>query len=144
MTAQQMWDQFSQKENIDAEYEAWAFGDDADALAQLVLVGIKTATSSAYPLYAACGEPLPKENQYSVILDSRGEAVCIVKTEKVCVVPFACVGQNHAAKEGEGDRSLDDWRKTHEAFFTREMNVAGLTFDFSMDVVCEEFKKVYP
>lgn len=144
MNAQQMWNLYSAKENITADYEAWAFGDDADKLAQLVLDGVKTATASAYPLYALDGEVIPQEGEYSVILDSMDEAVCIIKTTKVFVVPFDEVDEHQAFQEGEGDRSLTYWRHVHEAFFRECMEDAGLIFDHKMNVVCEEFEKVYP
>jgi len=145
MTAQEMWERFVKEKNIeDAEYDAWAFGDDADKLADLVRCGIKTGTSSAYPLYEVENEPLPEASGYSVILDSKDEAVCIIENTKVYVVPFGEVSSDHAFKEGEGDRSLTYWRKVHEAFFTACMEGAGLTFDKNMKVVCEEFRVVYP
>lgn len=83
MTAKEMWNQFRKKENINVEYEAWAFGGDPDGLAQLVLQGTKTATASAFPLYAVENEPLPKVGDYSVILDSRNEAVCKISKSYV-------------------------------------------------------------
>ena len=89
-------------------------------------------------------ESLPEASGYSVILDSRDEAACIVENTKVYVVPFDEVTADHAFKEGEGDRSLTYWRKVHEAFFTACMEEAGLTFDENMKVVCEEFRVVYP
>lgn len=144
MNAEQMWELFSQKEKLEADYEAWAFGDDADTLAGLVLQGIKTATASAYPLYELEGEKLPKSGEYSVILNSQEEAVCIICTANVFVVPFCEVGDRQAWKEGEGDRSLSYWRSVHERFFREELAEAGLTFDESMKVVCEEFIRVYP
>lgn len=63
MTAEEMW----RKAGISGEYSAWAFGDDADALAGLVKDGIKTATSSLLCFYELEKEPLPK----SVILIQR-------------------------------------------------------------------------
>jgi len=144
MTAQEMWEVFVKEKNIeDAEYDAWAFGDDTDGLAELVRQGIKTGTSSAYPLYELDGEPLPEASGYSVILNLKEEAVCIIENTKVYIVPFCEVSSDHAFKEGEGDRSLTYWRKVHEAFFTACMEEAGLTFDESMKVVCEEFWVVY-
>ncbi len=140
MNAQQMWEAFGGR----GEYEAWRFGGDADALAELVLAGKKTATASAYPLYELENEPLPKAGEYSVILDSRDEAVCVIQTTKVYVVPFDQVSPGHAAREGEGDLSLTDWRAVHRAFFAGELEAAGLTFHESMKVVCEEFAKVFP
>ena len=80
MTAEQMWRDFTAARGpVEADYEAWAFGGDPDGLAGLVLAGIKTATASAYPLYGLEGEPLPEAGEYSVILDSRGEAVCVIQ-----------------------------------------------------------------
>lgn len=144
MTAQEMWEAFVKEHNItETEYEAWAFGDDTDGLAELVKQGIKTGTSSAYPLYEIDGEPLPEASGYSVILNSKNEAVCIIENTKVYVVPFCEVSAEHAYKEGEGDRSLKYWRNVHEEFFTECMEEAGLTFDENMKVVCEEFKLVY-
>ena len=144
MNAQEMWTKFAEQTGISHEYEAWPFGDDPDTLANLVLKGIKTGTASGYPFYILEGEPLPKEGGYNVILDSQGNAVCITRTTKVYVTPFRSVTSDHAWKEGEGNRSLDYWRKVHESFFIKEMESIGQTFDWNMDVVCEEFIKVYP
>ena len=140
MKAEEMW----RAAGLKGEYEAWAFGDDADALAALVLQGKKTATSSAYALYAAEGEPLPQAGAYSVVLDGQENAVCIIQTMRVYVVPFDQVNAEHARREGEGDLSLAYWRKVHQAFFSSEMAAIGQAFDPSMPVVCEEFVKVYP
>lgn len=144
MNAVEMWERFCEKSGIKADYDDWAFGGAPDALAELVLNGIKTATASAYPLYEQEQEPLPKAGDYSVILNTKGEAVCIIRTTKVYVVPFREVSADHAFREGEDDRSLESWREVHRDFFTREMNDEGLSFDEDMPVVCEEFMRVYP
>ncbi len=144
MNAQEVWSRFCSENNIEADYSAWAYGDDSDTLAQLTLAGIKTATASAYPIYALEEEDLPKAGEYSVILDSQDRAVCIVRTERVFVVPYEEVDERQAWKEGEGDRSLAYWRKVHETFFRAELAEFGLSFDEKMKVVCEEFMRVYP
>ena len=144
MTAAQMWAQFQQLQPQAVEYDAFCFGCDADALAALVLSGVKTATASAYPLYESEGEPLPTVGAYSVVLDSREQAVCIIQNIKVTVVPFDEVDAHQAYCEGEGDRSLAYWREVHARFFTEEMTDCGMVFDESMPVVCEEFEVVYP
>lgn len=144
MTAQEMWERYSQREQIYADYEAWAFGDDPDTLAALVNAEIKTATASAYPFYELENEPLPEAGEYGVILDTREEAICIIKTTRVFVVPFRDVDERQAWKEGEGDRSLSYWRTVHKRFFREELAQVGLSFEETMKVVCEEFEKVYP
>ena len=144
MTANKLWEEFISENGLkNCEYEAWAFGVDADRLAQLVASGEKTATASAHPLYEVDGDPLPRAGEYSVILDSHDNAVCVTRTEKVTIVPFCEVTAGHAFKEGEGDRSLDYWRKVHQEVFTEWMAEAGLEFTEDMPVVCEEFKVVY-
>ena len=139
MTAEELW----KKSGLTGSYESWAFADAPDKLAALVKSGVKTATCSAYDLYLAEGEPLPKEGDYSVILDSNNDAVCIVKTLKVSVKEFHQVSEEHAYKEGEGDRSLAYWRKVHEDFLTRELEGLHMTFTENTKVVCEEFELVF-
>ena len=137
--AEELW----KKSGLTGSYESWAFGGAPDELAALVKKGEKTATCSAYDLYLAEGEPIPQEGEYSVILDSSGEAVCIVKTTKVYVTEFHQVSKEHAYKEGEGDRSLEYWRKVHIDFLTRQLEGEHMTFTENTKVVCEEFELVY-
>lgn len=144
MTAQQMWRQYAAACGAGQEYDAWAFGPDADALAALVLRGEKTAAASALPLYEAEHAPLPQPGQHSVVLGANGQAVCIIRTEKVAVVPFCEVDAAHAFREGEGDKSLAFWRQAHKAFFSQELRQAGLAFGPGMKVVCEDFRVVWP
>lgn len=141
MNAQEMWNLYTKDQSL--EYEAWAFGDDADLLADLVLKGIKTATSSNYIFYELENEELPQVNEYSIILNSKEEAVCIIQTTKVYIVPFHEVSEEHAYKEGERNRTLEDWRDIHKTFFGNELKEIGKEFKEDMLVVCEEFKVVY-
>ena len=139
MTAEELWE----RSGIAGSYEAWPFGEAPDKLAELVVQGVKTATCSAYDLYQVNNEPLPKAGDYSIILNSNNEAVCIIKTLKVYVTEFQKVSAEHAFKEGEGDRSLEYWRKVHVNFLTNELASVNLPFDESAKVVCEEFEVVY-
>ncbi len=139
MTAEELW----LASGLKGTYESWAFEDAPDQLAELVRRGIKTATCSAYDLYRIEGEPLPKAGDCSVILDAKGNGICIIRTTKVDVVEFEQVSGDHAYKEGEGDRSLAYWRQVHEAFLTRELASVHMTFSGKTKVVCEEFELVY-
>ena len=139
MTGEELWMQ----SGLTGKYESWAFGDAPDKLADLVKCGIKTATCSSYEVCQAEDEPIPRTGDYSIILNSVGEAVCIVKTTKVYVTEFRQVSEEHAYKEGEGDRSLKYWRKVHEEFLSRELSKKHMTFSENAKVVCEEFELVY-
>ena len=139
MNEKELW----KKSKISGEYEAWSFGDDSDFLGELVKNGIKTATCSLRVLYDLDDDVLPSVGEYSVILDSFGEALCIIKTAKVSIEKFANVSSEFAYKEGEGDRSLEYWRKAHKAFFEEELKEYNLKFNEQMDLVLEEFMVVY-
>ena len=145
MTPQEMWNAYKKiNPSIGDEIDAWAFVVELDLLADLVLRGEKTATASAYDLYALEAESLPQEGTFDVILDSQNQVVCIIEITKVSVQPFHQVSADHAYKEGEGDKSLAYWRQVHEEIFTEWMSEVGLTFTPESKVVLEEFRKVYP
>ena len=135
MTAAEMW----QKSGLNGKYEAWSFGDNPDGLAELVKCGRKTATCSAYLFYELEHEQLPQVGEYSVILDSKENAVCIIKTTKVYITSFESISVEHAFKEGEGDGSLAYWKEAHKRFFTEELKTVSREFDEKLKVVCEEF-----
>ena len=139
MNAEELW----KKSGLCGTYEAWAFGGAPDKLADLVIRGIKTATCSALALYEAEMEPIPKPGDYSVILSSKGDALCIIRTTRVYIAPYSEVSEDHAFKEGEGDRSLACWRAVHEEFFTEELKKIGQPFNENMKLICEEFEVVY-
>ncbi|MEG0176956.1 ASCH domain-containing protein [Anaerorhabdus sp.] len=144
MNAIELWNEFKMKCNIDTdEYEAWAFGASPDKLLDLVVQGKKRATASCNRLYELNIDPLPEIGGYSVLLDSNGDAKCIIQTTSLTYVPFKEVDEVFAKKEGEGDESLAYWRKVHKEFFTNCLNEIDELFTEDMIVVCEEFKVVY-
>ena len=72
MNAQELWNKYKKMNpSIGDDIDAWQFGTEADALAQLVLEETKTATASAYDLYHIDNVPLPEVGSYDVILDSK-------------------------------------------------------------------------
>lgn len=146
MTDKELWNEYLasiEEKSLEMQYESWAFGCNPDELAKLVLDGIKTATASAYAMYEYENEEIPKEGSYNVILNSKEEAICIIKTTKVYIEEFKKVSADHAYKEGEGDRSLAYWRKVHQEFFTECLKEIGMEFGEDMKVVCEEFEVIF-
>lgn len=144
MNADELWRRFQAEKSIgDVPYEAWSFGGAPDELAELVIQGKKTATSSLYHWYEGGEERLPQAGDYSVVLDARGNAVCIIQTTKVDIVPFCDVSGEHAQREGEGDLSLAYWRQVHKEFFSGELEAEHRAFSETMDVVCEVFQLMY-
>ena len=147
MNEKEMWNLYINNSSVENKsYDAWSFGGGpsmANELATLVLNGVKIATASAYQLYELENSPLPPIGGLNIILDSDNNAICITETTKVYTCPFLEVSEEHAFKEGEGDKSLSYWRKVHRDFFSREFRAYGLNFDERMLVVCEEFKVIF-
>ena len=90
----------------------WSFGVDNDELLELVLDGKKVATSC---LYENC--ELPVIGEESIIEFSNEKEACIVKTVDYKIMKFNEMTEELAKLEGEGDLSLDYWRKVHLKFF---------------------------
>ena len=67
----------------------------------------------------------------------------IVETILVEVVPFDDVTEEHAYMEGEGDRTLQYWRKVHQEFFSKELYKVNNEFHQKIPVVCERFRLIF-
>jgi uncharacterized protein YhfF len=126
-------------------YRAWHFCDnprDADELARLVQSGVKRSTASLQLEYGE--EPLPQENDLEIVTDWRGRACCVIRTTRVTIRPFQEVPPEFAAREGEGDGSLEYWRRVHWECFERYLSPLGRSPSEDMAVVCQEFEVVFP
>ena len=111
----------------------WSFGIDNDKLIELVLSGKKTATTSNYD-----ENELPVIGEESIIHYDNEKDACIVKTIDYKIMKFKDMTEDLASLEGEGDLSLDYWRKVHYEFFK------SYNPDFNEDtlVVFERFELV--
>ena len=125
--------------------QAWSFGSTpemADRLLALVLAGTKTAGASQLWDYEASGDPLPRAGDLSIVLDGAGEPRALLRTTDVRVLPFEEVDAEHARLEGEGDLTLDYWRRAHEWFWTAYPE-HDRGFSPTMPVVLERFEVLY-
>lgn len=122
--------------------DAWQFGDSAamaNELARLVIKGIKTATCSRYT-----GGNLLDDAGLSIILGGNDQPLCLIETTEITVRSYNEVDADFAFAEGEGDRTLEFWRKAHWAFFTREAKTEGYEPSEDMLLACERFNLLYP
>lgn len=126
--------------------QAWSFGDSkhmANDLALLVVSGRKTATASLHWVYAFFNEAIPKVGEFNIILNGDEIPMCITKTKEINIIAYDQVGEKFAFDEGEGDQSLEYWRKVHWEFFARECKTMGREPEKNMPIVCEQFILVY-
>ncbi|WP_226570842.1 ASCH domain-containing protein [Mangrovibacter yixingensis] len=118
---------------------AWQIGDSpelANELANLVLRGIKTASCGSLSAFQQ-EEPAPRIGSYNIILNGEDVPVCVIRLLSLRLVRFCDVTEEFARKEGEGDLSLEYWRKEHQRFFIREGSYSD-----DMELVAEEFEVV--
>jgi uncharacterized protein YhfF len=130
----------------DEEYVAEGWGDSprmADELGALIAAGTKTATCSVLWAYEAEGSTLPEPGLKTIVLDGKGDPLCIVETTEVEVRPYDEVDAQFAYEEGEGDRSLEYWREAHWRFFSRTLPSIGKEPATDMPLVCERFRVIY-
>jgi uncharacterized protein YhfF len=127
-------------QNYSCSAVAFSFGDTpemADALLALVIAGAKTATCGALRDYGPGKEAMPVVGRRDVVLDGSGRGAAVIETLEVTIRRFHEVDSVFAYDEGEGDRTLADWREGHQRFFERN---GGFSPD--MELVCERFRLV--
>jgi len=143
------WDAFCAESGEDCStrfLEAFHFDDnetDANALADLVLAGVKRATASLVWSFENAGRTTPTPGALSVVTYWDRKPACVIETLEVEVLPFEQVSAEFAASEGEGDGSLAYWRRVHWAYFGRECARVGREPSQVMPVACERFSVIY-
>jgi len=145
----EFWKAFCAKRGEDCSsrfFEAFHFADneaDANGLAELVLAGVKRGTTSLVWSFEDAGRSPPGQGALSVVTYWDGTPACVIETLEVEVLPFDQVDARFAAIEGEGDGSLDYWRRVHWDYFGRECARLGRGITQDMPVACERFGVVY-
>jgi len=127
-------------------YVAEGWGDSpkmADELGTLIAQGTKTGTCSALWEWETEGNPIPEVGLVTVVLDGKGEPLCIIETTEVSIRKYNEVEADFARAEGEGNLSLEYWRAAHKNFFSRTLPKIGKEFSEEMPLVCERFKLIY-
>ena len=148
-SARNMWGDYLEEHLEDAFHEAPKTihfcnnEQDANECAKLVLQGKKRATSDSLLGLQYRKERLPKIGDFMVITDWEGTAQCIVEITKVRLKPFFSIDAEYARIEGEGDQSLEYWKKIHWDYFEKELAEYERLPRESMIVVCQEFEKVF-
>ncbi|WP_345574517.1 ASCH domain-containing protein [Streptomyces prasinosporus] len=107
-------------------------------LNSLVLAGRKTATTGLLAEYAEETEHLEHVGERLALLDDDGHAIATIEITGVEQRPFLGVTWEHAAAEGEGDASLEEWRAVHRRFWESE----GVPVEDDTPVVCLAFRVV--
>ncbi|MET9612496.1 ASCH domain-containing protein [Kitasatospora indigofera] len=117
-----------------------------DQLVAAILSGAKTSTSGLVLEYERESRPLPEQGERAAVIDSQGRRVAAIELTEVRVVRLADVDLRHALDEGEGYRSVAEWRAGHESFWHSAEMRAEMGPDFTVAddtlVVAERFRLV--
>jgi uncharacterized protein YhfF len=120
-------------------------GDSAalsEELLALIRAGRKRGGASLLWAHESESEPIPRVGDIEIVVNHLNAPSVVTRVTEVEVVPFNQVSAQFAAREGEGDGSLEYWRKAHWAFFSRECQRIGREPNDTMPVVCSSFEVV--
>ncbi|MBC7974295.1 MAG: ASCH domain-containing protein [Myxococcales bacterium] len=123
--------------------EVFSFGNTpemAATLAHLVIKGVKRGTAGWQVAAEREGSVIPRAGQISIVTDGYGHALCAIRTERVERLRFDQIEARHAWIEGEGDRTLEDWREGHLRYFHAEAEQLGLAFTEDAAIFFEHFR----
>jgi uncharacterized protein YhfF/RimJ/RimL family protein N-acetyltransferase len=143
------WTDFCTATRLDpaTPYQAWYFGDTpalAHELVELVLHGPKRATAGLSEFNDQMPQVKPVPGGYSVLTEHDGTPRAVIRTTVLERRAFADVDAAFAWDEGEGDRTLADWKDGHRRYFSRELATFGRDFDERLEVDLERFELLYP
>ncbi|NEQ33911.1 MAG: ASCH domain-containing protein [Leptolyngbya sp. SIO4C5] len=122
------------------------FGDtqaDSEDLIHLVQAGQKRATASLLWSWQVEQEAVPAPGELEIVVNWQQQPVFVIEYTQVEILPFNQVSADFAWAEGEGDRSLTYWRRTHWDFFSRECDRLDRTASAQMPIVCAHFKLLF-
>ncbi|MFF0152363.1 ASCH domain-containing protein [Micromonospora sp. NPDC005203] len=113
-------------------------GELRTTLNTLVLAGVKTATAGRLAYYAEEGEELEHVGERLALVDDDDALAGVVEVTGLEVVRLADVSWDFAHSEGEGDRSIEEWRAGHSAYWAR----LGTPVDDDTPIVCVRLRLV--
>jgi uncharacterized protein YhfF len=144
----EFWERVKGETGIEGDFQdAWGFGDSpelVDELLALVLSGRKRGSCNLLKETELEGWPPTEVGAHNIILDGEGRPRAVIRTVSFETVPFSDVTQEHAHLEGEGDRTLESFRREHIRYYTRVGERLGFGFTEDMMVEMEVFELVYP
>ncbi len=114
-----------------------------DQLLELYLSGKKVAGSSIVEDFLSAGDPPPKVGNYWILLNSQAQPGCILRTEKTVINKFKEVPIEIAIAEGEGDLTLEYWKRVHLELYSPFLESWGIDDIDKASVITEFFKIVY-
>ena len=93
-------------------------GPERDRLVEATLDGRKVAMTSLMAEFIHDHEPLPFSGRRTILVNSDDQPLAVLRYTSVSVTRLGLVTLQHVLNEGEGYKSLTEWREAHESFWT--------------------------
>lgn len=113
---------------------------DIDELAQKVLSGEKTATSSLLDYYRKGLKEISSVDDYMSVLSSSGNPVAIIRVIKTEIKRFGDISESFAIKEGDGN--LAQWKAIHHPYYSKLLSDINEELTNDTELVCEWFQLI--
>jgi uncharacterized protein YhfF len=122
------------------------YGDSAELseeLLALITSGRKRAGTGLLWAYQYDGEHIAQAGDIEIVVDHLNAPALVTRIVSSEIVPYNEVTAEYAALEGEGDGSLEYWRRAHWNFFSRECKRIGREPTDSMSAICSVFEVLH-
>ena len=136
-----------EKSITSSDYHCLTFGDPkyqdySDHITELAIKSIKRATAHLAIDFELNNVTRRQKGDYWMILWEDLSPAVVVELVNVEECKFEDVSAEFAAREGEGDGSLEFWKKTHEDYFKLQLTDWGHEWSDQLRVVLESFDVV--
>jgi uncharacterized protein YhfF len=127
------------------ELDVCYFGNEpelAAKLGHLIVKGVKRGTTGLVAAAKLEGWSIPSVGTITIVTDGYGIPLCAIRTERSDRGRFADATEEIAQAEGEGDRSLAEWRELHRRYFEAQSARHGIPFGDDALMFYEYFRVV--
>ena len=145
---EEFWGEFIRVTSKDPELKYsghYHFGEDEGTSMKLLAYvwdGKKKATTNSIFKFKNSGQILPKQGEYYIITNFKGDPYMVVQNNDVKFMPFKDMTFDLCKLEGEVD-SLESWREKYLGNFNGESEKLGYEFNEDREIIFEIFDVVY-
>ncbi len=141
-----LWENFREASDrsLPEDFTLLQFGNTkemADDLANLVMAGEKTATSSLVPVNDHYNRKVSDVGDCYLLLGGNKECLAFLQVTKTDTRSFDSITPQFAKEEGDG--TFECWLEIHQAYYGYQMTLLGETLQADTNLHCEWFEVIY-
>nr|WP_283808973.1 ASCH domain-containing protein [Vagococcus allomyrinae] len=113
----------------------------ANDLANLVMTGEKTATSSLVPFNDYRNRKVSEVGDCYLLMGGNKECLAFLQITKTETCSFASITPQFAKEEGDG--TFERWLEIHQAYYGHQMTLLGESLQPETKLHCEWFNVIH-